>query len=94
MAFNKDGLKKIAVGGTLAGTYPSSGGTRNIWHYITNDLSSEVLANAYFDDVPDDPLQVGDFILGTIDADGTPLAKIYMVTVGGGDVTVVALVST
>lgn len=90
MAFNQDGLKLIAPGGTIAATYPDSGTTRNVYHYVTNDDLPTVLANGYFDPVASDPLLAGDVILATCDIDGTPLLAALAVSVGGSDVTVVA----
>lgn len=88
MAFNQDGLKLIAPGGTIAATYPDSGTTRNVYHYITNDDLATVLADAYFDGVASDPLLAGDIILASVDIDGSPQAVALAVTVGGSDVTV------
>lgn len=88
MAFNQDGLKLLAPGGTIAASYPDSGTTRNVYHYITNDDLATVLADGYFDGVASDPLLAGDLILAAVDIDGTPQVASLLVAVGGSDVTV------
>lgn len=71
-----------------AGHGPSSGNKNAVYRLDTNDTAAVVEADAYFDGVFDDELNAGDFILATLDRDGTPEAKIYFVTAGGADVAV------
>ena len=86
MAFAASGFKLIIVGGNV-GTGP--GNVRNVYSYVTNDAASVVEADAYFDNaLTDDGLLVGDIIFASMDIDGTPDFRIYMVTVGGADVTI------
>lgn len=79
MAFAASGLKKIMDGGAL-GTGP--GNVASIYHYITNDADTVVEANAYFDTTD---MKKGDLVFASIDIDGTPEMKGYIVSVGTGD---------
>lgn len=88
MAFAQSGLKLTCLGGAI-GT--GEGSVKNIYHYATNDADTVVEANGYFDGVTGDPLNVGDIIIASLDVDGTPEVKIYIVSVGGADVTVTAM---
>lgn len=88
MAYIAAGLKLVSTGGAI-GT--GSGSSKSIYHYATNDADTVVEAGAYFDDIDGDPLKVGDIIIASLDVDGTPEVKIYIVSVGGGDVTIVPM---
>lgn len=88
MAYAAAGLKLISTGGAI-GTGSSS--SKSIYHYATNDADTVVETDAYFDGIAGDPLVVGDLILASIDIDGTPEVKIYIVSVGGSDVTIVPM---
>lgn len=89
MAYNKDGFQRMAIGGAIAATFPDAGSVKSLYSYVTNDTLGQMLADGYFDGIEGDPLQVGDLILAAYDADGTPGSALLIVTVGGGDVTVV-----
>lgn len=78
MAFAESGLQVLSFGGTLTAGQPAA----NIWHYITNDADTVVEANAYFDLTA---MRLGDLLLASIDVDGTPEVKAYIVSVGTGD---------
>lgn len=89
MAFDAAGLVSFATGGSIN---PATQRRTKLWHYITNDTQSEVVANGYFDSV-DDLLQKGDIIFVTADQDGTPAGEIYHVSaLSDGDVTIVKFV--
>lgn len=86
MAFDHDSLRCIADGGVAP-----NGNQAHIYHYMTTDADTDVEADGYFDGVLNDGLAVGDVILASIDVDGTPELKSYIVTVGGANVTVALL---
>ncbi len=88
MAYIAAGLKLIEIGGAV-GT--GSGSAKNLYHYSTNDVDTVVETDGYFDDIDGDPLNVGDLIFISLDVDGTPEVKIYIVSVGGSDVTIVPM---
>ena len=79
MAFAAAGLKLIAPGGAI-GT--GAGSVKNIYHYATNDADTVVEANGYFDSTS---LNLGDIVIASLDVDGTPEVKMYIVSVGTGD---------
>lgn len=82
MAFDAEGLQCFAFGGCL-GSNTKSGETvtgwaqKRLWHYATNDADTVVEANGYFDGAGPGP---GDLIFASIDCDGTPEMKGYIVT--------------
>lgn len=79
MAFNRLGFRWIAFGGTLAGTgQPMKHGS-----FITNDLASEVVGSGYFNDLANE-VNKGDRIDASVDMDGTPQGRSYMVTSANG----------
>jgi hypothetical protein len=88
MAYDAEGLVSVSVGGAV-GTAP--GNRKNIYHYATNDADTVVETDGYFDGILGDGLNVGDIIIASLDVDGTPEIKMYIVTVGGADVTVAAM---
>lgn len=90
MAYNADGLKLIAPGGAIEAAFPTGGGVKSIYSYVTNDDAETVEADGYFDGINGDPLVAGDVMLAVLDVDGSPTFRNYVVSVGGGDVTVVA----
>lgn len=78
----------------LIATNPAPGGSGtvvNTYRYATNDTATVVETDGHFDGILENGLNVGDFIFASMDLDGTPAGKTYMVTVGGADVTVAAL---
>lgn len=85
---NNSALRAIHEGSPL-GTAP--GNVNQIYWYRTNDADTVVEANGYFDGVLNDGLNVGDLIFAEIDVDGIEELKLYRVTVGGADVTVVVM---
>jgi hypothetical protein len=85
MAFIQSGLKAIAIGGAVS---TGAGSVCTIYSYVTNDTAELVEANGYFDGIDNDPLVVGDVIMAVVDEDGSPGHRMYVVTVGGGDVTI------
>lgn len=88
MAYLAAGLKMLNPGGAIGAGVGSS---KNIYHYATDDVDTVVETDGYFDDIDGDPLIVGDLILASLDVDGTPEVKIYIVSVGGSDVTIVPM---
>lgn len=92
MAFAATGLINFNSGGALG-----AGGTltsvKSLWHYATNDADTVVEADGYFDSTG---MALGDIVIASLDLDGTPEVKVYVVSVGTGDpasndVTVVAM---
>ena len=79
MAFDADGLQNFNNGGAL-GSGESS--VSKLWHYVTNDADTVVEANGYFDTTA---LSAGDLLFASLDMDGTPEVKAYVVAVGTGD---------
>lgn len=90
MAYIADGLQQFNNGGALGS---GAGSVATLWHYVTNDADTVVEANGYFDNTA---MKLGDLVFGSLDIDGTPEVKIYIVSVGTGnpdanDVTVTAM---
>ena len=79
MAFDIQGLQNFNNGGAL-GT--GEGSVAKLWHYVTNDVDTVVEADGYFDTTA---LAKDDIVLATLDSDGTPEVKVYVVAVGTGD---------
>lgn len=77
MAFDAQGLQVIATGGALA-----AGSVQKIYSYITNDADTVVEANAYFDTTD---MRTGDLVIASLDVDGTPEVKHYIVSAGTGN---------
>ena len=80
MAFLKAGLRKFADGGALS---TGEGSSKSLHHYVTNDADTVVEADAYFDATG---FNAGDLIFASLDMDGTPEVKTYVVSVGSGDI--------
>ncbi len=81
MAFDAAGLINFNSGGAVGS---GGGSVKNLWHYATNDTDTVVEANAYFDSTE---LNQGDILIASLDLDGTPEVKVYVVSVGTGDKT-------
>lgn len=91
MAFVFAQFKPISHIGAI-GTGPGS--VRQLCSYITNDDAATVEATGYFNSLAKQ-LSVGDQILCSLDLDGTPQFKAYMVSaISAGVVTVVKLIVT
>ncbi len=82
MAFDAEGLIQFNSGGAIAGAGGTLTAVKKIWHYATNDADTVVEANGYFDNTE---MGLGDLILASLDIDGTPEVKFYIVSVGTGD---------
>lgn len=86
MTFNAKGFQTLGVMGTPDGT---SGSRRTIHTYITNDGAAQVETSDYFLSIYK-RLKVGDLLLASIDVDGTPMQRSYVVSaaaVGGVTIT-------
>lgn len=81
-------LRAIHEGAPLG---DAPGNINQVYWYRTNDADTVVEADGYFDGVLNDGLNVGDLIFAECDVDGTEELKLYRVTVGGADVTVVVM---
>lgn len=81
MAFNADGLRLVAQGGAIGS---GAGSVCSWWDYATNDADTVVEADGYFDTTA---MAKGDKVFASIDVDGTPEIKAYIVSVGTGDIT-------
>lgn len=79
MAFLASGLQAFNNGGSLGS---GEGSVATLWHYHTNDADTVVEANGYFDTTA---LKAGDVVIASLDMDGTPEVKMYVVSVGTGD---------
>lgn len=82
MAFDREGLIQFNSGGAEAGQGGTLTGVKKIWHYVTNDADTVIEANAYFDNTE---MGLGDILIASLDLDGTPEVKMYVVSVGTGD---------
>lgn len=80
MAFDDAGLVVISAGGAI-GT--GSGSRKKIYHYATNDADTAVEAGGYFDNTD---MNLGDLVIASLDVDGTPEVKHYIVSAGTGDI--------
>lgn len=76
MSFNANGMKRLTHIGAIG-----TGGTsvRSFWSYITNDDAATLETANYFDDFLAE-FRVGDQIIASIDLDGTPTIRVYVVT--------------
>jgi hypothetical protein len=76
MAFTVDTLKRITIGPSL-GTGRNS--VKSLWMYVTNDTAAAVETTGYFNaNVAN--FSAGDQISASLDMDGTPEGRIYLVT--------------
>lgn len=87
-AFVLSGLRRAAHGGVLA-----TGSPAGLWHYMTNDDGATVIAANYFNGAAA-YLGKGDVIIGSLDIDGTPTLKNFIVTSNDGSTVAVALQTT
>lgn len=79
MAFIKRGFNTVADMGKIATT-----GICNALHtYITNDNAAAVEGSGYFNAMAY-KLKIGDIILCSLDIDGTPAGRIYLVSSNNG----------
>lgn len=83
MALIKQNLVRILNGGCAVG-----GDVKSIYHLATNDADTVVEAVNYFNSRVGD-LKVGDLILGSLDLDGVPEIKTYIVATNDGTVVTV-----
>ncbi len=58
-----------------------------LWQLVTNDTAAAVTGTGYLNPAKA-RLNVGDMILASMDLDGTPAGKIYMVTAISTNVTI------
>ena len=77
--FDTKGLIAFNEGGA-DGSGASS--VKSLYHYVTNDADTVVEADGYFDSTG---LKKGDIVIASLDLDGTPEVKVYVVSVGTGD---------
>lgn len=81
----------------MTDTVPFGAGPNNMvtdWRYVTNDDAATVETAGHFNDLAS-KLQKGSMIFCSLDLDGTPTSRIYMVTgIAAGVVTVAKLVAT
>lgn len=85
MTYAATGFQTLGVMGTPTG---ASGSRRTIHTYITNDAPSVVETSDYFLGIYS-RLKVGDLILASLDIDGTPRHRSYLVlTAAVGGVTI------
>jgi hypothetical protein len=86
MAFDAKGICRMSIGGAV-GTGPTS--VKSIYHYGTNDTAAQVETAGYFSTWVSQ-LVVGDIIFASLDLDGTPAFKSYMVTANSGTAVTIA----
>lgn len=76
MAFALAGLKPISFMGSIGN---GAGSTRQLFTYVSNDDAATVEATGYFASVAPQ-FTVGDIIAASLDLDGTPVGKLYLVS--------------
>jgi hypothetical protein len=84
MAYAAAGLRRIGHGGSIGN---GAGSTKSIWHYATNDADTVVEGSGYFNSAYQNFAE-GDLIMASLDVDGTPEVKIYIVSSATGATTV------
>lgn len=90
MAFNLTGLGVVSTTGAI-GNGPKT--VRKVYHYVTNDDASTVQATGYFNSIWDQ-FSIGDVMLASLDLDGTPVFKAYMITAASASGVTIALQTT
>lgn len=89
MAFNAKGFRTV----THIGTPDVNGGAgtnRCLHAYITNDDTAAVITAGYFNSLAK-RLMIGDIIMCSLDNDGTPMLRNYIVSnIAAGVVTIAA----
>ena len=89
MAFNEKGFKTITHIGTPS-TTGAVGTNRSLHAYVTNDDAAAVETGSYFDSYAT-RVKAGDIIMVSLDIDGTPAQRTYVVaSVTAGVVTITA----
>ncbi len=86
MPFDSKGLRRLSHGGVVGA---GSANIQSLWHYATNDAAAVVEAANYFNSAAGS-LVVGDIILASIDIDGTPTARKYVVLSNDGTTVAIA----
>lgn len=85
MSYAAAGLRRVTYGGSIS---TGAGSVKSIWHYATNDTDTQVEGAGYFNSAYTNFAQ-GDLIMCSLDVDGTPEVKHYIVTSATGATTVV-----
>lgn len=89
MAFNAKGFKTITHIGT-PDPNAAAGSNVCLHGYVTNDDTAAVIAAGYFNSIGA-RLKKGDIIMCSLDNDGTPMLRNYLVSnVAAGVVTIAA----
>lgn len=86
MAFGIKGFARIDANVAI-GT--GAGSVRSLYRYATNDDAATVEAANYFNTAVGQ-FAVGDVIIASLDLDGTPLGKLYIVTAVTATVVTIA----
>ncbi len=86
MAFNPQGFRTIDFIGSVDG---SAGSNRKIHAYITNDDTSALQTAGYFNSIAGRVLK-GDIIFASLDLDGTPMLRNYVISSNTGGVVAIA----
>lgn len=76
MAYNVKGLRRFDILGFVGN---GAGSVKTLWGYTTNDDAATVEATGYFDAMIDQ-FQVGDQVLASLDLDGTPVKRSYLIS--------------
>lgn len=87
MSLEKSGFRTIAHIGTVDASL--AGSVRNIHAYITNDDAAGVETTDYFLTLYD-RLKIGDVIFCSLDLDGTPTVRLYVVTASSASSVTIA----
>ena len=90
MAFNAYGFKTISHIGTIDG---SAGSMRSLHGYVTNDDDAAVETSGYFNSIAE-RINTGDILLASLDLDGTPDMRSYVMTNNSGVITVTLSTAT
>lgn len=84
MTFTAAGMKRLTHIGAI-GTGGAS--VRSLWSYVTNDDAATLETANYFDEFLSE-FRLGDQIIASIDLDGTPTIRVYVVTSVTSHVTI------
>lgn len=86
MAFDIKGLKRFDIGGSVGS---GEGSIKALYHYATNDAAGVVETTGYFNSLVGQ-VSVGDVVFASLDLDGTPALKNYIVSAVTASVVTIA----
>lgn len=90
MAYSAYGFKTLSHIGSVAG----AAGTNNALHvYVTNDDAAAVETSGYFNSIAS-RIKTGDVLIASLDKDGDPACRVYVMINTSGTITVTASQAT